>query len=1068
VLDGTSAVYAEVLPGVDLRVNVTPESFQPVFVVKTPQAAANEELARLTFDLTTQGLDVREGAAGNLAAVDGNGVTVFKAPPARMWDSAGDASGAGPQLVTVQATASGEGDPSDPSETTSSGSGLEPGQGDTVVRMDIEVSADTLAVVPDQQMLTRSDPAAFPLFIDPTVTWGESERTLLRSDGYESYGWGNGDDNQGKGSGKCGTWNGYYCGPGYVQKLYFEFAPDSLKGKQVLDATFRVTEPWAFQCDSRLVDLVRTNNISSSTTWSTRPAELDWMVDRWVSAGRGSLCDPDSPDAPIEFNDNPDEANENLTPTVRDFAAGKFSRLTLEIRAHDETDASAWKRFRNDGTLAVDFVGLPDKPTGVGLASGKTQVCSTSETNPTITGSVNPVLAATTQTKPGGESGAQLRVYFDLDTKSGTSWPDTPAGAGDLRPSTGYVGDNVRTTIQWAPNLADKTLYRYRAWVRSYYNGGSSYLEGPTSAATGYCYFRIDTTRPNPPQVTLGSPYTACTTSCTAGGGPGVPMKVTAAPAAGDTNIVGYEYMLHPENTISGTTGSSAVITPTRQGLHQLYVRAKDNADGGRFGAWHMVEFDVAPAPPVGQWHFAESTGAAVDSAGAASNATLSAGAVRDDHGRRGEITRTPDGGVLQTPVTDKGLALNGSTGYAATSGPVVDTSTSWTVSAWARLNSAASGNRTVLAQDGAHNSAFYLSYQSSLGTWTLRTATKDASDGNVSDQTVIAKQPAVPGAWTHLAAVYDASAHTISLYVNGRLQGSDTVAAAWRAGGALQMGRALWQDAYYDYFPGQIDEVTIWPGALPADMIADEVKLALNDTYNHVELVADWSADQRSGTTLPDSLSGYNRTLSLLGDAKLENNAIVLDGAGDAATTPGPVVDDTGSFTVTALVALDKNLLVAKPAGYVAQVLGQRTATGSAWGLWFQLEKVTDKRNPDTDVVEKVPEGYWYFGRYANGTFDGVRSSGVAEVDTDVRLTGIYDAQNGQISLYLEDDPNDAQPFTAVAGSGEFAVGTGWTNSTWQHYLPGRVSEVRLWAGALGGSDQVSEVLKASQAADG
>ena len=35
-LDGTSALYADVLPGVDLRVTATAESFQPVVVVKTP------------------------------------------------------------------------------------------------------------------------------------------------------------------------------------------------------------------------------------------------------------------------------------------------------------------------------------------------------------------------------------------------------------------------------------------------------------------------------------------------------------------------------------------------------------------------------------------------------------------------------------------------------------------------------------------------------------------------------------------------------------------------------------------------------------------------------------------------------------------------------------------------------------------------------------------------------------------------------------------------------------------------------------------------------------------------
>ncbi|CAO0833783.1 hypothetical protein SMICM17S_00929 [Streptomyces microflavus] len=106
------------------------------------------------------------------------------------------------------------------------------------------------------------------------------------------------------------------------------------------------------------MDLVRTNNISSSTTWSSRPKELDLMGDRNVSAGRGCLCDPDSPDARIETQDNAEDAAEALRPTVRDFAAGKFSRLTLQIRAHDKGDASAWKQF-NDAVLAVKYVALP-------------------------------------------------------------------------------------------------------------------------------------------------------------------------------------------------------------------------------------------------------------------------------------------------------------------------------------------------------------------------------------------------------------------------------------------------------------------------------------------------------------------------------------------------------------------------------------------------------------------------------------------------------------------------------------------------------------------------------------
>jgi hypothetical protein len=74
------------------------------------------------------------------------------------------------------------------------------------------------------------------------------------------------------------------------------------------------------------------------------------MVDRDVSAGRGSACSPSQPAVPIEFNDNPAETNENLTSAVTNFADGDFSRLTLTLmlKAHDETDPNGWKRLGAD------------------------------------------------------------------------------------------------------------------------------------------------------------------------------------------------------------------------------------------------------------------------------------------------------------------------------------------------------------------------------------------------------------------------------------------------------------------------------------------------------------------------------------------------------------------------------------------------------------------------------------------------------------------------------------------------------------------------------------------------
>ncbi|MGW4289991.1 LamG domain-containing protein [Streptomyces sp. NPDC004673] len=1096
-LNGAGALYADVLPGVDLRVNVTPESFQPVFVVKTPQAAMDGRLKKLTFGLKAKGLDVRRGPSGSLAAVDDNGRTVFKAPPARMWDSAGQAAKKdGKQSKRAAGEAVGS-RVDDPAEVAHSGSGVKPGQGDAVARMQVQMAKNTLSVVPDTKMLTATDASAFPLFIDPTVTWGESERTLLRSDGYESYGWGNGSDDQGEGAGKCGTWNGYYCGPGYVQKLYFEFSPSSLKGKQVLDATFRVTEPWAFQCDSRLVDLVRTDNISSSTTWTSRPKELDWMVDRDVSAGRGSLCDPDSPTAPIEFNDNPDESNENLTPTVKDFAAGKFSRLTLEIRAHDESDTAAWKRFKNDAVLAVDFVGLPDTPTGVGLNVDSKPACKTSSGDPLVQSDPTPQLMATAQTKPGGESGAQLRVYFDVDRRDGTTWVDSPATNGDLRPSApAYTGDGSKVTIDW-PALTEGALYRYRAWVRSYYNGGASSLAGPSSeSATGWCYFKVDPTAPKAPQVTIGSPYTECTTNdCVAKGGPGESGTFTFTAAPGDRQNVAYEYSVNSGATwINATTnvcdpgipswtcssldptnpyviGRKAVITPDHGGTYRLTVRAKDNVGSGRAGAWKVVDFAVHNgSDPVGRWNLSEASGVAVDSSVAAGqtghDATLTGGAARDDRGRRGLVTRNAAGVPLATPVTDRSLGLNGSTGYAATAGTVFDTSASYTISTWARIDAGASRTMTALSQAPATPAPFTskfmpfaLSYAGGgANTWSMRVL---AGDGSVHE--AVAPQATPRGVWAHVVGVHDAADKKVRLYVNGKLQATVDAGTAWKATGPLQIGRGIWADNFVDYLGGSIDEVAVWDRELSDKEISDEARLLTSATYAGAELVASWSAHQASGTSLPDTASGYGKSLTLAGGASLDGESIALDGVDDAATMPGPVVDDTGSFTVTTLASLDGAKLATKPVGYKGQVIGQRTSDGSAWGIWYHLTGTKSEIDPETFEEKTVPVGFWRFGRLgADGTtFDAVSSDTEALTDSTVRLTGVFDAQAGTISLYAGHVQNGGDSaFTAKAGSGDFAVGKGFTSSAWRHYLPGRVAEVRLWAGAMASGDQIEETI--------
>ncbi|MFE9675285.1 LamG-like jellyroll fold domain-containing protein [Streptomyces sp. NPDC006259] len=558
------------------------------------------------------------------------------------------------------------------------------------------------------------------------------------------------------------------------------------------------------------------------------------------------------------------------------------------------------------------------------------------------------------------------------------------------------------------------------------------------------------------------APYSGCLANdCRAAGGPGVDVTFALAPNEGDANVVSYAYRLSSENTWRTVGGATArvTLTPQRSGLFFLEVRARDDVGRGRLGPGTQVSFMVAEGDAeTGRWRFGEAAGAALDSGtsqGARHDAALSVvGATRDERGRRGRISLDTQGVPLPEPVTDRGLLLDGTEGYAATDGPVVKTGASYTVSAWVRPNALGSTDQVVLAQGGTDG--FRLLYDGARGTWALRTAT----EGGPGQVTVAAGRPAVPGVWTHLAAMYDAAAGRLRLYVNGRFQAEESAVALVAADGPLEFGRAAStvSAGYAGYFGGSLDEVGVWQRPLTETEIADEARVVVNDGYNAVELVADWSATGRSGTTLGDTASGYAPELTLSGGAALDGRAIVLDGVDGAATANGPLVDDTGSFTVSTEVALDAAAISTRPVGYVGQILGRRSADGSVWGLWYQVTGMDTVLDPDTFEEVTVPVGAWRFGRRnADGTQVTVTSDQPARLDGPVRLTGVHDAQDGVIELYVGAVRNgDAEPFTATPGSGDFTVGAVTESGSSGEHLPARVMDVRVWAGAMASSQQV------------
>ncbi|OKI36692.1 hypothetical protein A6A29_41400 [Streptomyces sp. TSRI0281] len=1081
-LEGERAVYEDVLPDVNLILTATVEGFRQVLEVETPEAAANPALASIEYQLGAENLTVRAGAGGGVDALDGNGQTVFRSPAAQMWNSAGENTTPAAARQSLYLAEPAEAGASEPVPAGPPGEGdplAGPGAGDKSSVLDIAVAEGSVTVKPDTDLIEATSRADFPLYIDPPVGLDDSERTVLSSDGDVFWDFSGGEN--GMSVGKCGSavigGVSYYCGNGYVNRMYFEFAPGNLKGKHVLDATFSVTETWSFSCDERWVDLERTSNISSSSRWPG-PKKLDQMGDRNVSAGRGDNCKPSQPRAPIEFHDYAPEPDENLTPTVRSFAEGKFPRLTLMLMAKDESDTIAWKRFDDDAVLSVTYVGKPAKPSAIGLVTGNTSVCKTVESAPAIATDPTPALTATAQTEAGGESGAALRVVMALDKKTGTTWTKA---IGDIVAPSSPVGDNVKITASPSTNLEENALYRYRSWTRSYY--GSEHLAGPSNGSTtGWCYFKVDSTAPKPPTITFkpGNPYSLCTANdCVPGGKPGQRGTFTLGPAAGDVNTA-YRYKLSTDTAWSsylpGATLDINAVPPT-SGTIVLEAEAKDSYGPGEGNA---VEFVVKEGDgPVGRWNFSEPSGDAVDSSttdpSLRDNAALTGGATRINQGRRGEVTVTPATDTAPAVrTTDSGLKLNGTTGYAATTGPVIDTRASYTVAAWVRLDDIASPTSTVLSQDGTNRSPFLLSYESTIKKWSFREASTDAPAGTPwTYQKVASKNPATPKVWTHLAGVFDATAGTISLYVNGELQGSTPFTTPWAANGPLQIGRVHWSGTHTDYFPGVIDEAAVWQVALTKEQIAQESSLL--DAYKKpsVELVAAWKPAGAQGTSLSDTVSGYSPSLALSSGASLADDELVLNGTTGAATTPGPLVDDSGSFTVTTEAVVDEAKILAKPDHYKAQILGQRTATGSSWSLWF--EKTESRQEPEYDengdrvldenglpVSKPVAVGRWNFGRLtADGTGVSVESKDEAVLDSEARITGVYNAQDRTIQLYVTSDrqTSDDVQYTAEVGTGELSVGKGYLGA-WGNYLPGRLTDIRLWSGALSDGTQVADVV--------
>lgn len=572
-ISGSTATYADVMPGVDLEVTVTPlGGFSDVLVVKDAAAAANPDLDTLTLATHSTGLTVVTGADGSVSVTDRKGAPVFAAPTALMWDSSTQTAGA--TAASTMATAGLPGtaaagqvasppQPDTPSGNRSSVRG--PGQGAEIAKVAAVASHGHLDLTPDKSILRGRD-THFPVYIDPDmhpvpasdslssydeIQQGCPDKNALNS-GTEPYN-------------TPGVGENDYSGCIGIERALYQFKVDPhLRNSSVriIDATFKAKEVYSASCSvTSDVNVSLISAIGLSTTWNTRPA-LGTLQD---TQSYGNAC-----------SSNPSQGF-NVLDAFAKAHGGGWSSVALAMTAASETDALDFRRFSNNPTVTVDYNTLPS------VASATTSPDAARIGHTTIT--LNAYV-----TDP--DAGAGIQAKFTLvgkDTSGAIVYPKQ-----GVEPSAQVT---QRGSISWRVGYLPTGTY---TWTVQADDGDT---QGSPSVVTKT--FTVDATAPGAPDVCSPQIPAPCNPNSVPTPPARTQLEFDISPPDGATDIAYYAYnwgtpppTVNAPLTIAPDAGKlSATLHAIPAGFvhDQLFVYAVDKA--GNQSVPYNFDFDtLAPS----------------------------------------------------------------------------------------------------------------------------------------------------------------------------------------------------------------------------------------------------------------------------------------------------------------------------------------------------------------------------------------------------------------------------------------------------------------------------------------
>lgn len=1009
-LDGDSAVYPRVLgPDVDLRVRVEPEGFSHVLVVKTAAAAKDPRLATIKLGLSAPGLTVRTADDGTQQAIDDTtGGVVYEAPVPIMWDSTAPA--------TQQARAASTSDGEDPGEDLTDGgvveaSASQPGDTSKIATVTASVDGGEMTLKPDPALLTGTD-TTYPLYIDPMWDTPRSNARLMVS----SAGWSKHNFTKNEGMGRCPRDYppaGRYCNGWYEKRLFYRVPTARFAHKQIISAEFHVQETFATSCRKRIVDIYLAKAFGAGSTWNSTSDNWVRRLDgRNVAKGWSSGC----PAGDVLFN---------VTSALREAARKGWSNTTFGLRARDGEDQLAWKRFDRNAFVRVHYNSPPPQPKMSQLSSSPGGACRGPGGPATFNRTPTLFAKNLTDFDNKGVEGEKLKAQFQVIwTENGVQ---KVKNLGTVKKMSAHGSRRSSFSVVIPKGLVPQGVVA-RWGVRAF--DGRAWSPWSWDGNATACYFVYDARALPEPKVT----------STGADGYPALdPADPGQVPTDGvgrygtftialDTRVSKYAWAMNTDPSEGAakakTTATESIMAmPTHPGLNTLYVTAWDAANNWSTGTY---EFWVADGKaPKAHWKLDEAAGATQ---------------LADTQGAH---PATPQGGAtLGVPgALSTAMRLNGTTSYAATSGPVVDTTKNLAVSAWVRMPATLPTTHFVVASQAAtRNSPFYLKYDPADKKWKLWRVQADTSTAGAG--TAYSKEPAKPGGWTHLVGVQDVVTKKLRLYVNG-VEGvpGDMSSGAWAAGNAFQVGRGLYNGNFANYALGTVDDVRVFDRVVTADEVRDlyTIKPVVESKWhlNTATGTPPASADTGQGVAYPLTLNGAARITTdyakvlVKSPAGTPSGALELRGGNnDYAAATGPVIDTRDSFTVSAWVSTP-----GEP-GRSMTVLGLAGTHNSAITVRYDAAKrryVLDV--PDKDgagaATASVEHSMFHQGNF--GDWDHIAVTyDATEATVTLWVNGVKEAASGADNLSFRHRTRPFGPITSLQVGRSLTGGAYPAGKTW------------------------------------